>query len=147
MTYPAWWDSTITLYNRYVDETTQVITWYRTVLSNCFWSHNENRMVVGDTVIESNNLICRIPENSDYLDKSKWVELPNDEMSNYFTFGIEDIVLLGEITDGINEYVKGSRSTDLIAKYKGFQKAMQIKEFTDNTGILRCMPHYYIQGE
>lgn len=34
--YPIWWDTDLTIYNKFTDPQTQLIKWYRTVLTNCF---------------------------------------------------------------------------------------------------------------
>lgn len=144
--YPIWWDSTVTLYNKNTDKITQIVTWYKTVITNCFWKNSNNRITVGEVELQSNDVICRVPQNEKYLSKSQWVELPNDEKGNYFTLGKGDILIQGEIEDIIDEQVKGHRSTDLIAKYKELQGCIYIKQFSDNTGIGRVNPHYFISG-
>ena len=144
--YPVWWDTSITLYNKYEDAETHIITWVRTNLDNCFWKATSDKLTVGETVIESSVTICRVPKNPNFLPKFEWVKIPNDEMPNYFTFGVEDIIVKGTVEDDINEYVKGQRSTDLIAKYKELQGCIQIQELSVNVGPGRCCEHYYIKG-
>ena len=61
--YPIWWDTTLTVYNKFEDPQTQVISWYRTVIDNCFWKYTGDKINIGETVLETNNIICRIPEN------------------------------------------------------------------------------------
>lgn len=144
--YPIWWDSTLTVYNKFTDPQTQIISWYRTVLEKCFWKSAGNKISIGNTVLETNDTICRIPESNKYLNKAEWINTPNDLMNKYFTLGVEDIIVLGEVDDIIDEYTSGKRSTDLIAKYKGLQGCIEIQQSTDNTGIGRCNPHYYVRG-
>ncbi len=144
--YPVWWDTTLTIYNRYEDPQTQVIHWHRTVVKNCFWKYVGNKVTVGDTTLETNNTICRIPKDSRYKDKYEWVSLPNDMMSKYFTLGQNDIIVKGEVTDEINEYQSGKRSTDLLSKYKSLQGCILIEQVGNNTGIGRCNEHYYVSG-
>ena len=55
--YPVWWDTTITIYNQYTDPLTQIVTWNRTVIDNCFWKNNTSRVVVGDTTISAEDFI------------------------------------------------------------------------------------------
>ena len=144
--YPPWWSETVTIYNRYEDEQTHLISWYSHVVSGCFWKYVGEKISIGETIMETNNTICRIPENADYKPRYEWNELPNDEMSNYFTLGKDDIIVLGEVSDIIDEYTKGSRSTDLIAKYKKLQGCMTIEQYADNTGTGRGQKHYYVRG-
>ena len=81
--YPIWWDSTITVFNRYENPQTQLIKWYKVVLSNCFWKYAGDRVTIGEVVLDTSSIICRIPKNEKFLDKYKWVQLPNDILSKY----------------------------------------------------------------
>lgn len=144
--YPVWWDTTITIYNRYEDPQTQLVKWYKTTVSNCFWKYDRTKMKIGETVLESDNTICRIPESPNFLEKYQWVELPNDMMASKFTLGVGDIIVRGNVTDTIDEYSTGHRSTDLIAKYRELQGVIQVDAVTINTGRGRNNPHYYVRG-
>lgn len=143
--YPPWWETTITLYNKYKDPQTQIITWYRTVLNNCFWQHVGDKLIINDVALNTSSTICRIPEQENFLVKSVWVNLPNDKMSNYFTLGVGDIIVRGEVSDEINEYQTGERSTDLLTKYHS-QECIEVTEVAINIGTARNNPHYFAQG-
>ncbi len=144
--YPIWWDTTITIFNRFEDPQTQIVTWFKTVVPGCFWKYTGDKVTVGETVLETNNIICRIPENSNFKEKYEWITLPNDKMEEFFTLGKGDIIIRGEVSDTIDEYISGKRSTDLIAKYKELQGCMEIQEIAINVGIGRNNPHYYVKG-
>lgn len=144
--YPVWWEDTITLYNRFEDSQTQVVSWYKTVLTDCFWHLVGSTAKAGETVLDTKSIICRIPKNDKYLDKYKWVQLPNDEMSAYFTIGLGDILVKGEVDDEIDEYVSGSRSSDLLTKYRAFQGCLEVTEFAINTGTGKNNEHYLVRG-
>lgn len=143
--YPIWWDSTITLYNRYEDSVTGVITWHRTVLSNCFYKETGQKIKIGQVELESDNVTCRIPENNKFKQAYEWMKLPNDEMSSYFTLNTGDIVVKGEVDDEINDYLSGHRSSDFLNKYK-YRGIFRIENVGINTGTGRGLPHYYISG-
>lgn len=144
--YPIWWGTTVTIYNRFEDPQTQVVSWFRKTVNNCFWKYVGNKVTVGETVLETNNIICRIPKNDLYLDKYEWINLPNDQMGDYFTLGQGDIIVKDEVDDIINEYQSGARSTDLISKYKALQGCMEIQEVANNTGVGLGMEHYHVRG-
>lgn len=144
--YPIWWDTTITIYNKYIDPQTQVITWYRYVVEDCFWKYVGDKVKINQTVLETNNIICRIPEHEKFLEKYLWVQKPNDKIGNYFTLGTGDIIVKGEVVDTINEYTPGHRSTDLRTKYKSLQGCLEVQEVAINIGIGRNNPHYYVKG-
>lgn len=144
--YPIWWDSTITIFNKYENAQTGVISWYKTVVGGCFWKNTGNKVRVGQVELESNNVICRIPENEKFLLKHKWDAIPNDKKSNYFTIAQGDIIINGEVDVNIDEYVSGSRSTDILERYK-YQGIMQIENVGINVGTGRGLPHYYASGK
>lgn len=144
--YPEWWETTITIFNKFKDPQTKVVRWYKTVVTGAFWKYVGDKIMIGQTVLETNNIICRIRKDNKFLEKYQWVQKPNDEMSNYFTLGKGDIIVKGEVDDEINEYQNGQRSTDLIAKYKELQGCMSIEEIAINVGAGRCNEHYYVKG-
>lgn len=144
--YPQWWNTTITIYNKYEDKQTQVITWHKHVVTGCFWKYTGDTVNIGQTVLETKNIICRVPEQSDFLERYQWEQLPNDQMANYFTLSQGDILVKGEVDDVIDEYVKGHRSTDLLEKYKRLQGCLEVDQVAINVGGGRNNPHYYVKG-
>lgn len=143
--FGSWWDKTITVYNKYIDQQTRVVRWYRYVLHNTFWKAANNKITIGKVQLETDDIICRIPIDVNYLPKHIWINIPNDQMSKYFTLGVGDIIVLDEVDDEINEYVSEQRSTDLVKKYKELQGCFVIKSWSDNTGN-RGNEHYFASG-
>lgn len=144
--YPIWWETTITLYNKYKDSQTNIITWYRTQVPNCFYKATGEKSTIGDTVIDTSSIICRIPKNDKYLPPSEWVQLPNDEMTNYFTLMVGDIIVPYELDDYISEYESGHRLSDFLTKYSTLYGSLTIEQIAINTGKGRCNEHYYVRG-
>lgn len=144
--YPNWWDTSVTIFNKFQDPQTQIVRWYKSVLSNCFWKNVGNKVTVGQTVLETNNIICRIPKNELYRENYVWIQLPNDQKAEFFTLSPGDIIVKGVVQDDINEYVSGQRSSDFIERYKALQGCMEIEEVGDNSGIHLGIPHYHVRG-
>lgn len=144
--YPIWWDSTITVYNKYEDPTTHKISWYSTVLTNCFWKDTGNKLTLGETTIDTNTTICRVPKNDNFVDRFTWDSLSDEDKRTKFTFSVGDIIVNGESTDVVNEYISGQRSTDLITKYKNMYGCIVIQKCGINTGVGRGNEHYHIRG-
>lgn len=144
--YPSWWDTTITIYNRYEDKQTNLVTWFRHKVDGAFWKYTGDKVVINNTVLETKNIICRIRKDDAFLEKHEWITIPNDQMSNYFTLSQGDIIVKGEVDDEINEYVSGKRSTDLKKKYKDLQGCVEIQEWSNNTGGGRGNEHYFVKG-
>lgn len=147
MNYPIWWDTTITVYNQYKDPVTALVTWYRTVLSNCFWKNTGNKVTVGTVQLETNSTICRIPKNDKFKERYLWEQLPGEDKEDFFTLSPGDIIIKGEVDDIVDEQQKGHRSTDLISKYKRLQGCIEIQSWANNAGIGRNDKHYYVTGE
>ena len=146
--YPPWWDTTVTIYNQFEDAQTKVITWYRNVVNGCFWDYQSNKLVVGETVLESNKTICRIRKDDRFLQPFEYKEIPNDHKAEYFTWAKGDIIIKGEVDDEIDEYERGQRSTDLIKKYKDLQGCIEIDHVSINAGGGRSgmSEHYLAEG-
>lgn len=144
--YPSWWNTTITIYNRYEDPQTQIVTWYRHVVPGTYWQYSGNKVFIGNTVLETKDIICRIRKDTNFLEHGAWLNIPNDQMSDYFTLNQGDIIVRDEVTDTINEYEPGLRSSDLKKKYKALQGCLEIQVWADNTGGGRGNEHYYVKG-
>lgn len=144
--YPSWWNTTITIYNRYEDAQTNLVSWFRHVVDGAFWKYSGNKVVVGNVALETKDIICRIRKDERFKEKHEWIAVPNDSMSNYFTLSQGDIIVKGEVNDTINEYQSGKRSSDLKKKYKGLQGCLEIQEWSNNTGGGRGNEHYFVKG-
>lgn len=145
--YPIWWETTVTVYNKYKDPQTQLVRWYRTVITDCFWKLAGNTVQVGDVMLDSKSIVCRISKDDRFLEKQEWINKPNDERGNYFTVAQGDIIVKGVCADEIDEYTRGHRSTDLLGKYREYQACMEITEYSNNTGIGRNNEHYFVRGK
>lgn len=141
--YPQWWNNTITLYNKYVDADNKIY-WYRHVINDCFYKHTVDKIVVGETTIASNSTICRIRVSDDYINKGEWNEL--DDKSSKFTLSSGDIIIAGEVDFEVDEYTKGKRSSDLIAKYKEYPGCFTVETVNINVGGGRGNEHYHVRG-
>ena len=144
--YPKWWDTTVTIYNQYEDPQTNIVKWYRTVVHDCFWKYTGNKINIGDTILESNSIKCRIRKDPRYLARYEWEQKSETEKANFFTLGVNDIIVQGRCEREINEYEAGKRSSDLIKIYKALQGCMIIEAMSDNSGDPRNNPHYLVTG-
>ena len=145
--YPIWWEDTITIYNKFEDAQTNVVSWFKTVIDDCFWQLTGTEVNIGDTALNGKSIVCRIPKDDRYKDKSEWIKIPNDQMKNYFTLGQGDIIVKGNCDFVINEYQEGQRSTDLLAQYQEYQQCFSISQYSDNTGLGRNNEHYLARGK
>lgn len=144
--YPVWWDTTITIFNRYEDVQTHLVRWYKTIVTGAFWKYVRDKMYVGEETLEVEKILCRIRQNAAFLEKQAWIEKANDEKEQFFTLSRGDILIRGEVTDDIDEYTAGNRSTDLIDKYKETSDCMEVETISINVGRGRVNPHYLVEG-
>ena len=142
--YPEWWNTTVTVFNKYEDPSSRLITWYKTVIHNCFWKNTGNKLIIGETSIDTNSTMCRIPLHIAFLERYQWNE--EADKSSHFTLSPGDIIIKGEVEDIIDEYASGYRTSDILTKYKKLQGCMVIETFAINTGLGRGLEHYYVRG-
>lgn len=140
-TYPVWWDTTVTLYNRY-EASNGEITWYRTVLKGCFWKYETDYTRIDNATQMTKVLLCRVRKNSHFLECFEWQE--KGDKSSYFTFNDGDVLVRGEVKDTVDEYTAGSRISDLLKKYK--DRCAEITEYRNDTGAGRVCEHYLVRG-
>lgn len=143
--YPKWWNTTVTLYNKYTGEDKKV-KWYRTVLENCFYRHTLDKITVGNTTIASNVSVCRIRVNDSFINRDEWMKLLDSEKDEHFTLCTGDIIVAGETEFEIDEYTNGKRSSDLIKQYREYPGCFTIETVNINVGGGRGNEHYHVRG-
>jgi len=143
--FPKWWNSTVTIYNRYEDPKTQKITWYRTVVTGCFWDSGiaDVHLMSNYVITRADSPLCRIPKQNIYVNAYKWKQLSDEQRNNLFTLQMGDVIVNAEIDDVIDEYNKGKRLSDLIEKYKDLG-VLKITGVADNSDETRNLPHYLV---
>lgn len=143
-TYPAWWDKTVTVYNKYEDESTGEVSWFKTQIAGAFVKNTGERVVLGDIALDTNTVVCRIRKDDNFVEKYVW-----DALSAHgakFTLAPGDIIVFAAASENIDEYATGQHSTDLLNKYKRGQGAMVIEAVNINVGPGRGVEHYHVKG-
>ena len=131
-------NKTITVFNRLSakDSLTGKDVWYRKVLTECSFVGSVVRNASGNTVSVGNAYVCRIPKNESYLPYSEW----KNAADTHFTLNVGDYVFLGKITDTVTPNTIQS----VYQQHK--DTAFQIKAFSDNTGMVKRLEHYRVDG-
>lgn len=149
----AWWDKTVTIYNKVVDPTNQRVTWYRNTVENCFWKSTNTLYTLGrygmsslGVQLETKDVICRIPQDDRFVDRKTWREMKDTDRKDHFTLCNGDIVVLGEVEDVIDDYTPGQRSTDIVAKYKEDDACIEVETYVDNVQTGVGLAHYRVVG-
>ena len=140
---PVFWNKTITVFNKYEDTQTGLITWYKHVLINCFWKESNNEVNVGNVKLASNGHIIRIPQNSLYVSPTIWTTLSAEEKAEKFTLQPGDILYKGETNFVIDEMTAGQRSSDFLAENE--YNICTIKAVNENVDLPNG--HYYVRGD
>ena len=65
--YPSWWNETITVYNRYTDPVSKLITWYRHIVHGAFWKDIGNNITIDKTVIATGGSVIYGAEAMEHL--------------------------------------------------------------------------------
>lgn len=143
--YPRWWDRTVTIYNRYEDPSTRIVKWYRHTMSGCFWRNVTMQMTLDNSTVGSNSQICRIPKTDKYADVIDWQNADDTFRTKYFTLQSGDFIVDGNVTDTVDEYTAGQRSSEVIGRYSKYNKCGIINKFSINTGNVD-MEHYLVYG-
>ena len=139
----SFWAHTITLYNRHEDSTEGTVKYYRHVLHNCFVKRTNNQVTVGNTHIQSDDTIVRIPSQPDFLPIFEWKKADDGTKAKFITLQADDLIIFGAVADDIDEYTSGKRKNDIIEKYKDLGY-MSVKSFNLNTFL--PTKHYYVRG-
>jgi len=138
------WNKTITLYNKSEDILTGVVTWNRHVLYNCFVKRTNGETNAGNVRFQTDGTVIRIPEQSNFVPQYEWLSLPNDRMKEAMTLQTGDLIILGAVSDDIDEYTDGQRSTDITAKYAALG-SVYVSSVNINTDLPN--KHYLVKGE
>ncbi|MEA4830999.1 hypothetical protein SDC9_103595 [bioreactor metagenome] len=141
--YPKWFCKTITLYCRYEDTTTKRVSWYRYVIDGAYYKNISSSALIGNVRISTESTVCRIRAGSRYLSPNAWLVCENTNKIQSYTLKNGDIVVLGSVSDSIDEYTAGIRSSDLIAKYRA-QGAIKINKVSVNTEL--GSSHFRVEG-
>lgn len=144
--FPIWWDTTVTIYSKCVDTATSIITWHKSTVPNCFWKLVGNKASVGNVIVDTESITCRIPKQPNFIEPVEWVSSNSENLNGMFTLQPGDIIIKGDCDFEINEYKSGQRSTDLIAKYRKVQGCMEIKDVAIDTMTGMMNPHYKVRG-
>lgn len=135
-------DKVITLYNRYAGQDRNgrtTITWFRHVLSGCFWHETTTSVTVGDTELKAHEITCKIPQSDAYMPYDEWAAVGVDRAAN-FTLSADDIIALGNVP-----YVIGNQYTaNEVREMCQRSGVMLVTSESDNTG--RPLPHYSAKG-
>lgn len=91
----------ITIYNKYFDKTESLDKYQRTVIEKVNWS-SKRKLVIGKTMGDKGATLTKvtmiiIDTLDNYISPKQFKKLSNADRVNYFTFGLEDKIVKGNI--------------------------------------------------
>ena len=91
----------ITIYNKYFDKTESLDKYQRTVIEKVNWS-SKRKLVIGKTMGDkgatvTNITMIIIDKLDNYISPKQFKKLSDTDRVNYFTFGLEDKIVKGNI--------------------------------------------------
>lgn len=120
-----YWRQTVTHYHR--TDTAAGTAWVRSIIKNCFFKATTGQSRMSGATLKADGFVCRFSP-----------PLSGSPVS------VGDILVRGEVADAISEYMAGSRSTDLLAKYAGDVMVVHAVSHNDGDGL--PIPHICVRG-
>lgn len=121
----TWWNAKITLYHKSANAENNLISWSRSTYNKCFWKGYSGQSRA---------------DLAEHGERRAIVRIPTDNIP----VNIGDIVVLGDITDIIDEYTAGLRSKDLLDRYG--DNAFTVELYQRNEPIGLGSTHYRLEG-
>lgn len=129
-------NSDITIFNRYHDNSLGADMYQRTVIKGVNWQGKRNGTVSDKGLLLADSTLIFIDKLDNYVSPKRFAKLQPLEREKYFTFGIDDKIVKGEVDFEIIG-VKPYRIADL---EKEFDDVITIKSVTELPG------HFEVEG-
>lgn len=122
----------ITLYNclKAADNPDKKDSWYRHVLTDCYYKAEIVRTDTGTSAKQQNTYTVRIPESSLFKPYAEWVKLEDTDRKKYFTMHLDDIVIYGSCAEEISG-ASGQTAVQVMNRCK--PDAFKVTAISNNT--------------
>lgn len=87
----------ITVYNKYHDLDSDTYKYQRTVIKGVNWQGKRNATVGDKGLNRDDSILIFIDKLDNYVSPKRFDRLTEEERTKYFTFGLNDLVVKGEI--------------------------------------------------
>lgn len=109
-------NANITIYNKYFDKIASLDKYQRTVIEDVNWQSKRN-MVIGKTVGDkgaqvTDTTLIIIDKLDNYISPKRFKNLSDVERINYFTFGLGDKIVKGNIDFEVTKIVDLDKNYD-----------------------------------
>ncbi|SQB99869.1 DUF6751 family protein [Clostridium paraputrificum] len=119
----------ITLYNKYYDKENDVDRYQRVVIREVNWQGKRNATVGDKGLNRDDSILIFIDKIPGYVSPKRFAKLTNEERPNYFTFGVNDIIVKGEIDFEITG-LKPNSIADLEREYDDVVNILGVQEWS-----------------
>lgn len=119
----------ITLYNKYYDKENDVDRYQRVVIREVNWQGKRNATVGDKGLNRDESILIFIDKIPGYVSSKRFAKLTNEERLNYFTFGVNDIIVKGESDFEITG-LKPNSTADLEREYDDVVNILGVQEWS-----------------
>lgn len=127
----------ITIYNKYINKTTGIEAYQRTVITGVHWQGKKTSTVSTNGLLVADSVLLIIDRLDNYVLPKAFKKLTDIQRPNFFTFGIGDKIVKGNIDfeiTGVNPY----RIANLESAYD---------EVINIVSVLPCSNHFEVEGK
>lgn len=126
----------ITIYNKYYDLASDTYKYQRTVIKGVNWQSKRNGTVSEKGLLLADSTLIFIDKLDNYVGPKRFAKLQHIDREKYFTFGIDDKIVKGEVDFEVTG-IKPYRISDLDNE---FEDVITIKSVTELSG------HFEVEG-
>lgn len=122
-------NTNITIYNKYFDKVSGSNKYQRTVLRNVDWQGKRNATVGDKGLNLDDSIMIFVDKFDNYISPKRFNLLSDEERFKYFTFGISDIIVKGEIDFEITG-VKPNNIADVERNFDDVVTILSVQEWS-----------------
>ena len=121
----------ITVYNKYYDLDSDTYKYQRTVIKGVNWQGKRNATVGDKGLNRDDSIIIFIDKLDNYISPKRFDRLTEEERTKYFTFGLNDLVVKGEIDFEITG-LKPNSVADLERQFDDVVNILGISQWSEH---------------
>lgn len=126
----------ITIYNRYYDLASDIYRYQRTVIKGVNWQGKRNGTVSEKGLLLADSTLIFVDKLDNYISPKRFAKMQPIEREKYFTFGIGDKIVKGEV----DFEVIGLKPHSIADLENEFDDVIAIKSVTELLG------HFEVEG-
>lgn len=131
-------NTNITIYNKYYDQITGYDKYQKTLIKGVNWQNKRNAtLTLTNGLLVQDSVLIFISKLNGYVSPRDFKLLSDIERPNYFTYGIGDKIVKGEIDFTIT----GVKPYSLADLEKGYDNVVTIM------GVRECSGHWEVEGK